>query len=215
MAAPPPDPKIYHITHVDNLSSIVADGAPLCDRAMIERRGESAGIGISGIKKLRLELPVTCHPGCFVGDFVPFYFCPRSIMLFVIYRGNHPELKYRDGQELIVHLQADLQNVVAWARKNGVRWAFSLSNAGARYATFGKSLAGMKDIDWTAVGASDFRSTEVKEGKQAEFLIHGSFPWALVERIGVKSATIKAQAEAAIRGASHRPTVEIRPDWYF
>lgn len=215
MPRPPAQPKIYHITHVENLPSIVAEDALLCDRAMIERRGESAGIGIGGIKRLRLELPVTCHPGCFVGDFVPFYFCPRSIMLFVIYRGNHPELKYRDGQELIVHLQADLQKVVAWARKNGVRWAFSLSNAGARYATFGKSLAGMKDIDWTAVATTDFRSTEVKEGKQAEFLIYGSFPWALVERIGVKSATIKTQAEAAIRGASHRPTVEIRRDWYF
>lgn len=215
MSRPPVQPKIYHITHVENLSSIVADDALLCDRSMIERRGESAGIGIGDIKGRRLELPVTCHPGGFVGDYVPFYFCPRSIMLFVIHCGNHPELKYRDGQELIVHLQADLQNVVAWARKNGVRWAFSLSNAGARYATFGKSLAGMKDIDWTAVAATDFRSTEVKEGKQAEFLIHGSFPWALVERIGVKSATIKAQAEAAIRGASHRPTVEIRPDWYF
>jgi hypothetical protein len=43
---------------------------------------------------------------------VPFYFCPRSLMLFVIYRQNHPDLAYRDGQEPIVHQEADLHEVV-------------------------------------------------------------------------------------------------------
>jgi len=215
LSPPPTDPKIYHITHVDNLPSIVSVGAVLCDRTMINRRGPSPGIGISGIKNLRLSLPVTCHAGDFVGDYVPFYFCPRSIMLFVIHCGNHPELQYRGGQEQIVHLEADLQAVLAWVRKSGRRWAFSLSNAGARYATFRKSVALFKEIDWEAVVATDFRSTAVKEGKQAEFLVHESFPWAMVERIGVKSARIKVQAEAAIGRAGQRPPVEIREDWYF
>jgi ssDNA thymidine ADP-ribosyltransferase, DarT len=215
VATPPPNPTIYHITHVANLPSIVADDELQCDRTMVQRRGSSSGIGIGGIKRLRLQLPVTCHAGTFVGDYVPFYFCARSIMLYVIHRGNHPELVYRGGSEPVIHLQADLGAVVAWAQKNGRKWAFSLSNAGARYAAFRSSLSDIGDIDWNAVTATDFRSEEVKEGKQAEFLVHEAFPWDLVERIGVKSATMKAQVEAAISGARHQPPVDIRLDWYY
>ena len=68
---------------------------------------------MSGIKRRRLEdLEVYCHPGTKVGDYVPFYFCPRSVMLFVIHRANHPELTYREGQGPIVHLEADLPSVI-------------------------------------------------------------------------------------------------------
>lgn len=55
----------------------------------------------------------------------------------------------------------------------------------------------------------------MKEGKQAEFLLHGQFPFELVDRIGVHSSAMSARATAALRGASHRPEVEVRPDWYF
>ena len=119
---------------VHNLAGIVAEGILLSDAAMIERGGPPQAVGMSAIKRRRVEeLEVSCHPGTKVGDYVPFYFCPRSVMLFVIYCANHPELTYRGGQEPIVHLETDLHAVVAWANANGARWAFSLSNAGARY----------------------------------------------------------------------------------
>ena len=75
---------------------------------------------MSTIKRRRLELPVDCHPGTSVGEFVPFYFCPRSIMLYLLIRGNHPELHYQGGQEPILHLVADLYEVVEWANKHQV-----------------------------------------------------------------------------------------------
>src|SRR5437867_12770070 len=78
MTTPPARPKIFHITHVDNLRSIVAAGELLSDASMIARGGPLAGIGMSTIKQRRLALPVTCHANDHVGDYVPFYFCPRS-----------------------------------------------------------------------------------------------------------------------------------------
>ncbi len=51
-------------------------------------------------------MEVKCHPGTKVGEYVPFYFCPRSVMLYILYMGNHPELGYRGGQAPIVHLSA-------------------------------------------------------------------------------------------------------------
>jgi hypothetical protein len=160
-------------------------------------------------------LEVACHPGTKVGDFVPFYFCPRSVMLYVIHCANHPELAYRGGQDPIVHLETDLRAVIGWAESNGHRWAFSLSNAGASYTEFRSRADDLDELDWTAIAATDFRTPEVKERKQAEFLVHGSCPFDLVERIGARSNATRRRAQSAISGSSRQPAVEIRADWYF
>lgn len=214
MTAPPAKPKIYHITHVDNLSAIVQDGGLVSDREMMRRGGPSQAIGMSAIKRRRIEkLEVACHPGTKVGDYVPF--CPRSVMLYVIYCGNHPELGYRRGQEPIVHLEADLHEVLRWVHGDNRRWAFSLSNAGAFYTEFRAREDQLNQLDWSAIASSDFRDPQVKERKQAELLVYERFPFALVERIGVRSYATRRTATTALMGADHRPVIEERPDWYF
>jgi hypothetical protein len=216
MTKPPDRPKIYHITHVDNLGAIVVEGGLVCDREMLARGGQARSIGMSGIKRRRVEeLDVHCHPGTKVGDYVPFYFCPRSVMLFVIHRANHPELTYRGGQGPIVHLEGDLYGVIRWAEANGRPWAFSLSNAGAYYTEFRSRTDELEQLDWTAIAAREFRAAQVKERKQAEFLVYERFPFDLVERIGVQSVGMHARAAAAIARADPRPAIEVRPDWYF
>lgn len=102
---PPVPTRIYHITHVDNLASILSHDGLLSDAEMIARGGPQVAVGMSTIKQRRLRLPVKCHAGDYVGDYVPFYFCPRSIMLYLLHMGNHPELSYRGGQGPIVHLE--------------------------------------------------------------------------------------------------------------
>jgi hypothetical protein len=114
-----------------------------------------------------------------------------------------------------VHLESDLHEVIAWANGAGRRWAFSLSNAGARYARFRRNAGQLDQIDWDAVAANDWQAAEIKEGKQAEFLVHGSFPWTLVTRIGVASAGIRNRVLAAMDGALHQPRVGIAPAWYY
>lgn len=216
MSPAPAQPKIYHITHVDNFPAIVRDRVLLSDATIAGRGGPNVMIGMSEIKRRRIEeIIVACHPDTKVGDYVPFYFCPRSVMLFLIQKANHPDLIYLGGQGPIVHLEADLNEVVEWAAREDRRWAFSLSNAGSYYVEFRNHLDELDLINWTAVSEQDFRSPDVKEGKQAEFLVHGTFPWALVRRIGVYSADIKARAETALEGASHRPPVEILRHWYY
>jgi hypothetical protein len=169
---------------------------------------------MNGIKKRRLnELTLSSHPDLHVGDCVPFYFCPRSIMLYLIDRANHPELAYRDGQERIVHLEADLGQTVDWANARGKRWAFTLSNAGAYYFEDRCSLSQLDEIDWNAVEARDWQ--RCKEGKQAEFLVERQFPWKLITRIGVQSQRISRRVTAALGGAVHKPLVVVKPEWYY
>jgi hypothetical protein len=184
MSHTPDNPKIYHIVHVDRLASIVADGCLWSDRVISGRQEAGTVIGLNEIKRRRLVLPVSCHSNLMVGDCVPFYFCPRSIMLYVIHCANDPELTYRGGQGPIVHLEADLHRTIDWADGQNRRWAFSLSNAGADVAQFRSHIDHLDQVNWAAVAATDFRADHIKEGKQAEFLLgesfHGSWSIGLV-----------------------------------
>ena len=210
----PADPKIYHIVHMDRLPPIIAAGGLLCDATIAEREPVGTTIGMNDIKRRRLsELRLNSHRGLYVGACVPFYFCPRSVMLYVISQANHPQLSYRGGQDPIVHLEADLRATVAWAEEQDLRWAFTLSNAGARYFEDRSDLGQLDEIDWNAVEAADWR--RCKEGKQAEFLIEQRFPWELVSRIGVRSQRVCYRTEAVLEAAAYRPPVEIRPAWYY
>lgn len=208
----PSKPKIYHIVHVDRLPSIIADGFLWCDAKMQENPRPGTTIGMSTIKERRLSNRLNSRPGLCVGDCVPFYFCPRSVMLYLIDRQN-PELSYRDGQEPIVHLEADVQEVADWAERDKRRWAFTLSNAGSRYFTDRCKLDQLSEIDWEAVQARIWKNR--KERKQAEFLVERSFPWILVQRIGVCSAQTQRQVRQALMTASYQPTVQLKPCWYY
>lgn len=172
-------------------------------------------IGVSKIKARRLDLELDSYPGLHVGDCVPFYFCPRSVMLYLLHRSDHVDLAYRGGQEPIVHLEADLNEVVRWAKENRKRWVFTLSNAGSRHFEDRASLDHLHEINWNAVAKQDWRDPSVREGKQAEFLIEHAFPWFLVRRIGVQCQPIFNAVNEALKGAATKPRIEIVAKWYY
>lgn len=207
-------PKIYHITHIDNLDNILRTRKLLSDAKCIERGMDCEIVGMSTIKKRRLEeCVVTCHPGTKVGEYVPFYFCPRSIMLYILHKGNHRDIDYRGGQKPILHLQADLRTVVQWAENKNKKWALSDRNAGAYLAQFYKNIDDLDKINWSAVKATDFRNMLIKESKQAEFLIYESFPLELIEKIGVCNNHIRNQVLQKLGSVSIPASIE--RDWYY
>lgn len=210
----PAQPKIFHIVHVDRLASILGSNGLLCDAQIIAQNAAGTTIGMNTIKQRRLtELTLDSHPDLYVGQCVPFYFCPRSIMLYVIHRADSDELAYKGGQGPIIHLQADLNATVQWAQQQGHRWAFTLSNAGSYYFEDRNDFAQLHELDWPAIYARQWQSC--KEGKQAEFLVEQTFPWHLVEEIVVQSPLIHQQVVNTLQMVAHRPPVTINPIWYY
>lgn len=57
--------------------------------------------------------------------------------------------------------------------------------------------------------------SEVKEERQAEFLVHEFFLWTAVAEIAVMSTITEAKVQQALGGAGHRPGVTVRPEWYY
>lgn len=204
--------SLYHIVHTNRLPSIIRSGEIWSDAQVRRRRPPGTAIGMSSIKERRLTTRLTSHPDLAVGDCVPFYFCPRSVMLYVIHKANHPELAFRGGQDEVLHLELNVNETVSWAEEHRRRWAFTLSNAGSSYFEDRADLARLTEIDWEAVRATNWRDR--REGKQAEFLVERSVAWTLVRRVGCTEAAREAAA-TAVNAGSHRPKVVARPDWYY
>ncbi len=203
-----PNKKIFHITHVDNLPGIIAMDRLCCDAQRIAQDIGSTNIGYSHIKARRMAHPVTVSEGGTLGDYVPFNFCPRSVMLFVVSCGHD---NYEDGQEPIIHLQTSTDSII----KTGRPYAFTDRHADLGYAVQYDSLDDLDKVDWDVMPVKYWSDSEVKEKRQAEFLVHEYCPWSAIEEITVINQAIKVRVEAALVGAVHKPAVQIRRNWYY
>ncbi len=95
-----------------------------------------------------------------------------------------------------------------------------MSNAGSYYFEDRCDLTRLNEINWEAVLAKQWGGDSnpiLKEGKQAEFLLEHSFPWCLVDRIGVKSSATYQQVALELSKATTKypQSIEIIPEWYY
>lgn len=208
MTTPPLNPKIFHITHVTNLPKIIASGALWSDARVRATSAAPANVGLQNIKDRRLRTPVRVGAMGMVGDYVPFYFCPRSVMLYLLHKGHE---NYGGGQDPVVHLVSDVNTAVALSRP----WAFTDRNAATAYAQQFDALSDLDKIDWTAMPKRIWNDPVVKEPRQSEFLVHDVFDWTAVHEIAVIDATQQARVLAILGAALHRPPVTVHRDWYY
>src|SRR2546430_16721978 len=103
---------ILHFTHLDNLPAIVASGRLVCDKAA--RNQMRTEVGDPAIKEARRRRLLTAGPGGTVGDYVPFYFAPRSPMMFRIACDHRDGVagRYPGGDCPLVYLAATVGAVV-------------------------------------------------------------------------------------------------------
>lgn len=202
----PTDPRIFHVTHVENLRGIVLEGGLWCDRERLARGLVSTNIGLAHIKQRRLTRPVATKAGGMLGDYVPFNFCPRSVMLFAVSRGHRD---YAGGQENVVHLVSTVHRAVALGRP----WAFTDRHAELAHALHYDDLAKLSEVPWHVMDKAYWM--DVKEERQAEFLVHEFFAWSAVAAIGAMTPAVVARAQAALAAASHKPSVELHRRWYY
>lgn len=212
----PDNPKIFHIVHIDHLGSIVRDGA-LFSYAIMSQRSDNPGtnIGMGHIKERRMLKSVGDSAAGTVGEYVPFYFCPRSVMLYIMYKGDHPDITYRGGQAPVIHLVSDMDQATSWAAAQGRSWAFTNANASTGYVQFFHGKHQLNELRWDLIKLRDFRPQQVSEAKHSEFLVKDSFAWELITGIVVYNEATKRLVEEAIKDAKHKPIVKVCEQWYY
>lgn len=212
-AAPTMTHTILHFTHVDHLAAIMREGL-WCDREAEERGLLSVGVGNTGIKDARRWLPVSAGPGGCPADYVPFYFAPRSPMMYSIYRGNVPQ--YQDGLEPLVYLVTTIEAV----REAGLRFVFSDGNCGSRVTEYSDDLDRLDElVDWELMRAKWWANTpedpDRMRRRMAEFLVHERVPWELfIAIVAMTERTANAARETAAR-LGLGTSVLVRSGWYY
>lgn len=206
-------PYIYHFTHMDNLGSILAASGLASDRSCRAAGLTRRDIAYSNLKQKRMNTRVEVAPGGTLGDYVPFYFGPRSPMLLAYTAGR--VTGSRENPEEIIYLVSDTDRVA----NSGLRFAFTDGHPVQEPKAFYNDLADLDVVDFPLMDQERWEDTnddpDRKRRRQAEFLVYDFFPWEMVIGIGVRSSTMESWVEAEIRDAAYRPPCAPRPRWYY
>ncbi len=215
---------VFHITAIDNLKSIAANGAILAKNVVLARNLEAANIAYEGIQGRRAAKAVPIEPGGTLHDYVPFYFAPRSPMLMTINGGNVPGCDYR--QDDIVHLASNAQFI----RDGGNKFVFSDLHAAKDFSEFFNDLKDLDKIDWSIFFENPLIEGYCKywnskhmpskymhrqESRMAEFLVHQQLPIAAISEIGVRTTEGETRVRDSLKGTGWNPSVKVVPGWYF
>jgi hypothetical protein len=220
MAARPNPVRLFHITAMANLSAICQAKALLA-----KNHGQQyLNIAHQGAQGTRSARAVPNPPGGVVHDYVPFYYAPRSPMLFAINCGRVDGCTLK--QEDIVHFEFSLPNALA----DGASFVIFERNATLSYAEAYTTIEDLDKVAWDLffeqplVGdfskyfhdrQTDPRHADRREKRMAEFLIKGRVMLNRCTRIGVINAAKQAEVRAIMQKAGLTQTVDVRPDWYF
>jgi hypothetical protein len=141
-------PSIYHITHRDNLPMIVQQRGLWSDVQCQAIGVNGKTIGYDHIKQRRIEHQVPRPPGGSLGDYVPFYFAPRSPMLYTI---HHRNTAFQGGQEPVVHLVSSVEAVAA--RIPPLSWVFTDGHAVIDLSEYYANISDLGNVDWAIMAA--------------------------------------------------------------
>lgn len=209
----PQNGLLFHITHIENLPSIIAHGLR-SDSAVCAAGALEVEIGEVNIKGPRRSRAVPVPPGGVVADYVPFYFAARSPMLSSIKYGN--VAAYDGGQEPILYLVTDIRTIV----DAGCAAVFTDRNARIAYANFfADPLLAYSQVDWKLMNQKWWNNTDAepdrKERRMAEMLVYEAVPFPLIGAIAARSESTLARVSDLLASVEHQPTLAVRADWYF
>lgn len=204
---------VLHLTSIANLASIWAEGA-LIASSQLPDHVEVDELGSRKIKQDRATRPVRCAPGRFVGDYVPFYYCARSPMLYFAHTKN-PLSPFVGPQSDLVHLVSHIDVISEF----GIDFAITDRNAALSYAAFSDDLEDLDQlVDWTLQAQKYWNDTRDEpdrmERRMAEFLVYDRCPVEALVGLGVMDESAKAQVEVALAGFAHAP-IHVTRNWYY
>jgi hypothetical protein len=209
---PPRPTPIYRIMHVDNLPVVIGCGYLLCENRR-QQAGDWRSIAHENIQQRRRAQPVPCGLGGTVNDYVPWYFAPRSPMLYAHHKSSVPGNS--DGQKVIIYLRSTIETVV----RAGLPFVFTDGHGIMFNSSFYHDLGDLDKIDWPLMQSRYWNATngdpDRPRRRQAEFLVHQRCPWTLVEEVVVYDRERLADVQSGLQGAVHRPNVRIDTSWYF
>ena len=221
-----PNPiRLFHITAIDNLQKICQSGKLLCKNGCDSEYICYQNIAHSGAQGARARLAVVDPPGGTIHDFVPFYFAPRSPMLYAINCGRVEGCEYR--QEDILHFETTVDIISG----TGSEIVFFDRNATLAYAQPYTDISEIAfKVAWDLITEEPrldgyckyFQDSHQKEKyvdrmekRMAEFMVEQQVALSCMTRIGVISEEKAEIVRAILQKNSVELEVVVMQDWYF
>lgn len=97
----------------------------------------------------------------------------------------------------------------------GRPWAFTDRHAELGHAVYYDDLASLSEVEWKVMPAAYWAEPDIKEARQAEFLVHDWFRWDAVIKIGVIDDSMASRVRSLLGPSAQSPAVDVRPAWYY
>lgn len=213
MPVPPDQVLLFHITHLDNLPGILRSGCLHCQQHLVTKGHHPVDIAHAGIQDRRANTVVPCGPGGTLHDYVPFYFAPRSPMLYAIHKDNVET--YNGGQAPLVYLLSSVSEI----QKSHQRYVFTDGHPTVAFTQFYTNTTELVQVDWPLMKATYWHDTpqdpDRKRRRQAEFLVYNQVSILTLIGIGVINEAMQKRVEALLTTHQIELSVRIKRNWYY
>jgi hypothetical protein len=204
----------YRITHIQNLPLILENG--IVNKNHRDADGNYIEIGNPEIIDVRSTTPVRIDGYGMIGDYVPFYFTPKSMMLFNIITGYRAPVvpKRRQNEILVIRcLITDLTKLTKWFFTDGQA---NIKDGSVKHYN---NLSYLHEIDWESIQQSNFSKNDGDYDRprryQAEFLVNSKVPLKFIESLNVYNQNAADYVNEVLNENNINLAVNIQPQYFF
>ena len=203
---------IFRITHIGNLPWLLTHGLHCANGTMTDPN--FVAIGNPDLIGKRNRQAVRIAPCGTIADYIPFYFTPRSPMLYNIRTGRNG-VTMRPNEQIVV-----LVSSASAMAEHGVTMVFTDRHASAATADWCETYNHAASlIDWDILRRHDFARDHAYPDKmeryQAEALGHRHVPPNALLGLGCCSEAVAAAVSMHTKAAQPKLRIVTRQNWFF
>jgi hypothetical protein len=202
---------VFRLTHHRNLKFTLENG--LYCRNSEDCDPNYSDIGHKNLIDKRGSRNVPVEPGGVLNDYVPFYFAPRSPMLYSIHTGFVQG--FNGAQRDIIYLVSSVQKV----KEHKIPYVFTDGHAYELISNFYREESDLKRIDWEIMGAKYWNNTpddnDRKRKRMAEFLVYQFVPITCILAIVVFDDKMEKTVNKIQHKFNTNIKTSIKSNWYY
>jgi hypothetical protein len=201
---------IFRIIHRDNVPWILEYGLHAPKGRVLDPNFRNIGnLDLIGKREHRR---VNVGPDGTLGDYVPFYFTPFSIMMFNIHTGYN--VRQVPNEEIVI-LVSSLHRVA----ELGVPFVFTDQHAYPLMARYFTDLKDLDKVDWDLLNRKDFKHDPDDPGKkeryQAEALVWKHLPVEALIGICSYASGVDEGIQTELAKCNLKMQTTVQRNWYF
>jgi len=204
---------LYHITHYQNLHSILKNKGLSAYSKVVNDEAVYTNIAHHGLQSRRSTTKVPVYPNGCLHDYVPFYFASRSRIVYAIIQGQVDG--FEGTEEDIVYVMTRTDKI----KDAGLPFVFTDGHAIMFITDFYNDLSELNQVDWDIMKERYWNDTEDdpdrKRRRQAEFLVLNFVDIQHFIGFAVRNEKMKEIVQMIIDEYGIKLPVVVREHFYF